>query len=72
MNTLFEIQTPETLARIYLEFPVPGLDAAAEVLHAAYPGLSEESLVRILGLPTRSGHAGYSIAPAYPRGEAAS
>ena len=36
-----------------LDFLVPGLDAAAQELLAAYPDLSEASLARVLGLPTR-------------------
>ena len=55
-----------------LEFPVPGLDAVAEDLLASYPELSEESIARILGLPTRSSQEVHSVVPVCQKCEVAS
>ena len=71
MNTLFEAHAPEHLACASMEFPVPGLQAAAEDLRAVYPELSDESLARILGLPSRIGPANHSVAPVCLRSEVA-
>ena len=44
-----------------LEFFVPGLDEAAVDLRSAFPDLSEESLARVLGLPTRRRQSNHSV-----------
>jgi len=51
------------------EVLVPGLDAAAEDLRTAYPDMSEESIARILGLPTRKGVLSHSVVPDCQEGE---
>lgn len=53
MKTPSENREQEGQLTVPLDFLVPGLDAAAEELLAAYPGLSEASLARVLGLPTK-------------------
>ena len=72
MKNPSETQVPEYPTYASLGIPVPGLDAAAEDLQASYPDLSEESLARILGLPTRSSQGVHSVVPVCQKREVAS
>ena len=49
-----ESSSHESEARASSEVLVPGLRATVENIRSAYPDLSEESLARILGLPTET------------------
>jgi hypothetical protein len=56
MENHLENQRRECEERIASDCGVPGLIVAADLIRSAYPGLSEESIARILGLTTQSDH----------------
>ncbi len=57
MRNRTEDADKEATAPAAWDICVPGLSVAFAELRAAYPHLSDESLARILGLPTKKEHA---------------